>query len=244
MEHSAEAAEGKFCPKCGSRLEYDFYQYSHIGQFHCSSCDFATPKLDVCLDEIDLDAHTFRYDGHVYPMASDGLYSLYNCAAVLAAARSAGVDPKLAEKVFARAERPAGRNERFEKAGRDCILNLVKNPTGANEVMKVIEKDPAKKTIVIVLNDNAQDGRDISWIYDTVFEKLMDDSTEEIICTGTRAWDMALRIYYGGFTGKIRPEESMEAAVHEALQAPHVYAVATYTALLPTRNTIVKEMGL
>lgn len=55
---------------------------------------------------------------------------------------------------------------------------------------------------------------------------------------------MALRIYYGGFTGKIRPEESMEAAVHEALQAPHVYAVATYTALLPTRNTIVKEMGL
>ena len=61
---------------------------------------------------------------------------LYNCAAVLAAARSAGVDPKLAEKVFARAERPAGRNERFEKAGRDCILNLVKNPTGANEVMK------------------------------------------------------------------------------------------------------------
>ena len=180
----------------------------------------------------------------VYPMASDGLYSLYNCAAVLAAARSAGVDSKLAEKVFARAERPAGRNERFEKAGRDCILNLVKNPTGANEVMKVIEKDPAKKTIVIVLNDNAQDGRDISWIYDTVFEKLMDDSTEEIICTGTRAWDMALRIYYGGFTGKIRPEESMEAAVHEALQAPHVYAVATYTALLPTRNTIVKEMGL
>lgn len=244
VEHSAEAAEGKFCPKCGSRLEYDFYQYSHIGQFHCSSCDFATPKLDVCPDEIDLDAHTFRYDGHVYPMASDGLYSLYNCAAVLAAARSAGVDPKLAEEVFARAERPAGRNERFEKAGRDCILNLVKNPTGANEVMKVIEKDPAKKTIVIVLNDNAQDGRDISWIYDTVFEKLMDDSTEEIICTGTRAWDMALRIYYGGFTGKIRPEESMEAAVHEALQAPHVYAVATYTALLPTRNTIVKEMGL
>lgn len=132
----------------------------------------------------------------------------------------------------------------IEKAGRDCILNLVKNPTGANEVMKVIEKDPAKKTIVIVLNDNAQDGRDISWIYDTVFEKLMDDSTEEIICTGTRAWDMALRIYYGGFTGKIRPEESMEAAVHEALQAPHVYAVATYTALLPTRNMIVKEMGL
>lgn len=89
VEHSAEAAEGKFCPKCGSRLEYDFYQYSHIGQFHCSSCDFATPKLDVCPDEIDLDAHTFRYDGHVYPMASDGLYSLYNCAAVLAAARSA-----------------------------------------------------------------------------------------------------------------------------------------------------------
>ncbi len=243
-EYSGEAAEGKFCPKCGARLKYDFYQYSHIGRFHCSSCDFKTPELDVCPDEINLDNHTFRYDGHVYPMASDGLYSLYNCAAVLASARSAGIDPKLADKVFERAERPAGRNERFEKAGRICILNLVKNPTGANEVMKVIERDPAKKTIAIVLNDNAQDGRDVSWIYDTVFEKMMNESTEEIICTGTRAWDMALRIYYGGFTGKIRTEESLETAVSEALKAPRTYVFATYTALLPTRNAIIKEMGL
>ena len=244
VEHSAEASEGKFCPKCGARLEYDFYQYSHIGQFRCSSCDFKTPKLDVCPDQIDLKAHTFNYDNHVYPMASDGLYSLYNCAAVLALAKSAGLEPRLADKVFGRAERPAGRNERFDKDGRVCILNLVKNPTGANEVMKVVERDDAKKSILIVLNDHAQDGRDVSWIYDTVFEKVMNSSTKRIICTGSRAWDMALRIYYGGFIGQIHTEESMDRAVQEALRDSRVYVFATYTALLPVRNAIVKEMKL
>ena len=52
---------------------------------------------------------------------------------------------------------------------------------------------------MIVLNDREQDGTDVSWIYDTFFEKIMKDSTKEIICTGLRANDMALRIYYGGY---------------------------------------------
>lgn len=46
--------------------------------------------------------------------------------------------------------------------------------------MKVIEMDPSDKNICIVLNDNDQDGTDVSWIYDTFFEKLMKESTKKL----------------------------------------------------------------
>lgn len=245
VKTTKEASEGKFCPKCGARLEYSYYQYSHIGQFHCSKCDFKTPALDVCLKDIDLDKETFTSDGILYKSPYEGMYSMYNCAAVLDVAKNYSISSDCVKQVFAHAPQPAGRNETFEANGQTCILNLVKNPTGANEVMKVIEKDPSDKTIVIVLNDREQDGTDVSWIYDTFFEKIMSDSTKEIICTGLRANDMALRIYYGSYKGVLSVVDTMDVAVKAALATKRTtYAIATYTALLPCRNAIIKEMGL
>ena len=240
-----EASEGKFCPKCGARLEYSYYQYSHIGKFHCSKCDFQTPSLDVCLKDIDLDKETFASDGILYKSPYEGMYSMYNCAAVLDVAKNYSISSACVKQVFAHAPQPAGRNETFMANGQNCILNLVKNPTGANEVMKVIEKDPSDKTIVIVLNDREQDGTDVSWIYDTFFEKIMSDSTKEIICTGLRANDMALRIYYGGYKGVLSVVDTLDVAIKAGLATKRTtYAIATYTALLPCRNAIIKEMGL
>ena len=151
VEKTNEASEGKFCPKCGSRLEYEYYQYSHIGKFHCSHCDFKTPDLDICLKDIDLDSETFTCENVTYTSPYEGMYSMYNCAVVLDVAKQYNISKECIEYVFSHAPKPAGRNESFYANGQTCVLNLVKNPTGANEVMKVIEKDPEDKTIVIVL---------------------------------------------------------------------------------------------
>lgn len=243
QESTNEASEGKFCPNCGHKLEYKFYQYSHIGNFHCTNCDFKTPEIDVELTDIDLNTQMFKLDGISYHSPYEGMYSMYNCAAVFAVAKHFNIDPSFVEKVFANAPQPQGRNERFEQGNRTCILNLIKNPTGANEVMKVIERDTDPKRICIVLNDNEQDGTDISWIYDTFFEKLMNENTLEIICTGQRAYDMALRIYYGGFLGKITVESNLEEAVKKSIhENEKSYCIATYTALLPTRMAVIKGM--
>ena len=45
-EESHEMREGRFCKKCGARLEYDFYHYSQIGVYHCTQCDFNRPCMD------------------------------------------------------------------------------------------------------------------------------------------------------------------------------------------------------
>ena len=195
--------------------------------------------------DIDLDKETFSRDGIHYKSPYEGMYSMYNCAVVLNVAKNYGISQDCVKSVFSHAPQPAGRNETFTSKEQTCILNLVKNPTGANEVMKVIEKDDSDKTIVIVLNDREQDGTDVSWIYDTFFEKIMKDSTKEIICTGLRANDMALRIYYGGYKGPLSVVDTLDIAVKAALATKRTtYAIATYTALLPTRNAIKKEMGI
>ena len=73
----------------------------------------------------------------------------------------------------------------------------------------------------------------------------MSPSTKEIVCTGSRAYDMALRIYYGGYQGPIEVVDSVEEAIAKVLESQNkCYAIATYTALLPTRQAISKGMKL
>lgn len=240
---TSEAAEGKFCPRCGHPLRYEWYQYSHIGRFHCDACGYGTPDhVDVELRDIDVADRSFRFEGQNFHSPYEGLYSMYNAAAVLAAGKLLDIPPVKAGKVFRHAPQPAGRNEHFDKDGQRIILNLVKNPTGANEVMKVIEQHQDPRQVVIVLNDKEQDGRDVSWIYDTNFEKFMNEATRAIYCTGSRSGDMALRMIYGGWTGPLEISPDLKGTIHKAVQSGDtVYVVATYTALVPARNAILEE---
>lgn len=244
QEITREASEGKFCPRCGAKLAYQYYQYSHIGEYHCTNCDFKTPKCDTLGEVIDIPKRTFAYNNREFQAPQGGLYTMYNCMAVLCVAHLFHINLEYAEQTFLQVKIPEGRNETFQFHGQSCVLNLIKNPAGANEVMKVIEEDQDSKTILLVLNDNAQDGTDISWIYDTFFEKLLKDSTAHIICSGSRAYDMALRLKYGGYQEDIEIQETLKDAVDALLKAEHtMYAIATYTALQPVRNLLRREIA-
>ena len=242
-KETKEASEGKFCPRCGSRLAYDFYQYSHIGSFHCTGCDFQTPKLQALGTVIDIPKRIFSFENREYRAPQGGLYTMYNCMAVFSVSKLCSIDPDYAAKAFKEIKVPNGRNECFTYHDHSLILNLVKNPTGANEVMKVIEEDHNPKTILIVLNDNAQDGTDVSWIYDTFFEKLICEDTVKMIVSGTRCYDMALRLKYGNYHGEVTIHEALKEAIDDLMKADtSMYAIATYTALQPVRNLLVARM--
>ena len=123
-----------------------------------------------------------------------------------------------------------------------CIINLIKNPTGANEVMKEINSHEEDKMICIFLNDNDQDGHDISWIWDAHFERLNQKNIKEIVCSGLRAYDMALRLKYEGLEDKIKVIEDSAEAVHYLNEASmNSYIMCTYTALHATRAILRKE---
>ena len=235
-----EASEGKFCPRCGRPLKYEYYQYSHIGRFACEYDGYGRIVPDVLVDNIDFEKETFHAEGRDFDAFMNTIYATYNCAAVLTLMKTLKLDYEAANHVFATFEMKEGRNERYELT-KPCVINLVKNPTGANEVMKYIINEPGEKNICIFLNDRDQDGHDVSWIWDAHFERLNVPEVQKIICSGDRAYDMALRLKYEGLEDRIQVIEDSTEAIRWLDQADlESYVIATYTALHPTRGILRK----
>ena len=236
-----EASEGKFCPRCGNRLHYDYYQYSHIGRFNCPKDHYGEIAPDIFVEKVDKEKGTFIVNNTEFHSFINALYAIYNCASVLCVMKSLNLDLSNADKVFRTYSLKEGRNEEFN-LNKPCIINLIKNPTGANEVMKEINSHEEDKMICIFLNDNDQDSHDISWIWDAHFERLNQKNIREIVCSGLRAYDMALRLKYEGLEDKIKVIEDSVKAVHYLNEANmNSYIMCTYTALHATRAILRKE---
>ena len=120
------------------------------------------------------------------------------------------------------------------------IINLAKNPTGANVSLRILNEDDDEKELLFVLNDNIADGFDVSWIWDINFDNL--NNVSRIITSGTRAYDIAIRIKTSGYDPmKIEPYLSLEEAVKNFYKTNiKKYVITNYTSLQPTRRELFK----
>ena len=236
-EEQSEAGEGKFCPFDKTRLEYEYYQYSHIGKFKCPKCGYGEENLYTKVENVDLDAKTFKEEDISYEFLANNIYTIYNYAAVISVAKLYDLDAKETIKTF---KLDNGRAENVKINGCETIINLAKNPTGANVSLRTLNEDTEEKELLFVLNDNSADGHDVSWIWDINFNV---QNVTRIVTAGTRAYDMAIRIKTSGFDeNKIEPYLDLK----EALQALYKtntkkYVIANYTALQPTRKEILQK---
>lgn len=268
---SGEIREGRFCERCGAPLHYDFYHFSQLGVYHCPSCGFKRP-------EIAYDASNVRPAGGAsggltceiegYPVESHmtGFYNVYNLLAVWAALKECGLDTGRFNEVL-RGYRPQfGRGEVFEIDGKRVLLNLAKNPAGFNQNISAMLEDRSPKDLIIVINDNAQDGRDISWLWDVDYDRLADETVQSITVSGTRALDMRLRLKYVGIGAEVarlangadngpasvggsapdaveNPAAATEAAIEEKLAGGcgNLYVLVNYTALYAAHEYLKKR---
>jgi UDP-N-acetylmuramyl tripeptide synthase len=122
-----------------------------------------------------------------------------------------------------------GRCETKKINGHKAVIQLIKNPTGASEVLKTVN---LSTDIMIVINDNYADGRDVSWLWDADFE-LLKDSKKRIITSGARAYDMATRLKYAGVED-IKVIPNIHTAIHTITREAEgdITILPTYTALL------------
>ena len=127
--------------------------------------------------------------------------------------------------------------------GRELDILLVKNPVGANEVMRTLTLEDGRLDLWLALNDRIADGRDVSWIWDADFELLI-GRARRVTCSGTRAEEMALRLKYAGVDAPLSVDRdlgrSLDSAVEEA-GSDRVYALPTYTALLELRDILARR---
>lgn len=233
-----EAGEGKFCPFCGTALFYDYYQYSHIGKFHCPGCGYGVHTPDIVTTDVNLNPPSFRIGKQTYTTALNSIYHIYNMTAVIAAAKCYHINQNLLAQVISHYTVNNGRMETFQMGTNAVILNLAKNPVGANMTLRVMNETDEEKELLFVLNDNIADGLDVSWIWDINFSTF--HRVTRVITAGTRAYDIAVRIKCSGYDPDkivVRPE------LKDAVQELHTtqgkkFVIANYTAVQPTRTAL------
>jgi len=247
----------KTCPTCAHKLEYAKIYFAHIGHYHCPNCSYSRPEPDVKLtdrrvtgkgtNQIEVTLPDQKMDLEV-PLL--GIYNLYNVLAAIACARAFKISTRIICEALNNAAPSFGRMERFEKDRKEMIMALIKNPVGANEILRTILNHPGKITLVVAINDRIADGTDVSWLWDVDFEQLaaIKDRFSSVIATGLRAWDMAVRFKYAGFEAEqLQVEDDFARAVELGLEqtAPEnkLFILPTYTAMLDIRRHL-NNMGL
>lgn len=233
-----EASEGRFCPFCGEPLEYEYYQYSHIGKFRCNNCGFGDYEPYITASGIDLSKPVFTADGHTYSPRLNSIYNVYNMTAVAAVAKLFGIEQRITDEVISNYTVKNGRMEKFMLGSCKTTLNLAKNPVGANMTLRVMNEMKGEKELLFVLNDNVADGLDVSWIWDinfSVFERV-----SRVVTSGKRAYDIAVRIKCSGYDqSKIVVRPDLDEAVAElASTEGRKFVIANYTAVQPTRAAL------
>jgi lipid II isoglutaminyl synthase (glutamine-hydrolysing) len=246
------AADSKWCIRCGTPYTYAAAYIGHLGDYRCEACGHARPPLDVYAREVELrglESVSFRL---VAPegerdveLAVPGLYNVYNALAAAALARSLGASLDAIQAGLQGFSAAFGRFERIGIGDRSLLVLLIKNPAGANEVVRTLVSGGSPRTLLVALNDEIADGRDVSWIWDVDFEPLL-GAIEQLIATGERAAELALRFKYAGLpTDAIEVVPSLEDALDRGLELTppggELTALPTYTAMLALRDLVARR---
>jgi UDP-N-acetylmuramyl tripeptide synthase len=253
------AHDAKHCRRCGHPYSYDCAFVGHLGHYSCPNCGADRPAPDVFARRIELEGMEGSRVEVVTPggeielhLPLPGLYNVYNALAAIAAAQRLGVEPGQAAAGIEAMKAVFGRVETIEVAGRPVSILLIKNPAGANEVLRTARLEGSREgaeaagiDLWIALNDRIADGRDVSWVWDADFE-LLAGSVNRVVCAGTRAAEMALRLKYAGIPEeRIEIEPAIARSLDRALAggSGRLFALPTYTALLELRN-LLADRGL
>lgn len=247
---SRETREGRYCFHCGHELHYELFHYGQLGRYECPGCGFKRPRpyleaQAACQEEAGI---TFRIDRE-YRVPLQGYYNLYNALAAFCAADRLNISREKIQEGLINFVSDAGRMECFTLPDCNVTLTLVKNPTGFNQVIHTLAGLGKPLGLLIAINDLAADGRDISWLWDVDFEILVSEEVDirQVVCSGLRAEDMALRLKYAGLQEeKIGIEPSLDKAVELLEKYPSakeeaLFILPTYTVLFPMREILVRK---
>jgi len=240
-EDSNEIREGRFCKKCGEKLKYHFYHFGQLGDYECVNCGFKRPNLDFGATNIKAGGQlVFDVDNRNIKANYRGFYNIYNILASYSAAITAGFKLQNFDQILNDYNPQNGRMENFSIGGTNIILNLAKNPIGFNQNISAVMEDEEDKDLIILINDNAQDGIDISWLWDVEFERFYEGSIRSITVSGTRCQDMRLRLKYVDIPSIL--EQDIEKAIRKCIKngVGNLYVLVNYTALYNTHNILKK----
>ena len=245
----SHAADSLTDPKTGELLEYSAVFLGHLGHYTSTSGKLQRPKPQYALTKVglrgivgsDIEVRT-PSETVSLSLKIPGLYNAYNALAAVSAGIALGVSTATITQAIGDTAAAFGRNERVRANDKDLFIGLIKNPTGANEVIHTLALESGAKDLLILINDNFADGRDVSWLWDADFDELV-PQLRSVTVGGLRADDMAVRMKYAGVAeDRVTVERAVPAALKRALAGVPpkgtLFVLPTYTAMLDLRQEL------
>ncbi len=243
--------EARFCQQCGSELVYEYRTYAQLGKFSCPACGFCAPTTDFLATNVHVESSCVSFDlaresrNTTQRVHADfgGAYMVYNLLAAASVTSLLGVGEVAFQRALDAFHPDNGRLQHFKVEGREVVLNLAKNPTGFNQNLLMLLGDSRRKAVFVVINDDYNDGRDISWIWDVDFERLVNEDVVMVVAGGHRANDLQVRLKYAGVRAPIAKsvQEALAAFPDLPVTCP-LYVITNYSALWPTKDEL-KRLG-
>lgn len=191
------------CPKCDSKLEYDFVRYNHIGRAHCSKCDFASPSIDYEVTKLDLENKTMtiqhQNQEESYDLINNNIINIYNMLATITLLKELGLSKEQINPILKKQKIVDTRYSKETVKNIEVITQLAKgmNPIACSRAFDYVRKESGNKAVFVLLDDlheAANGSENIAWHYDTDYEFLKDDSIKQILTAGARYLDTKVRL--------------------------------------------------
>ncbi len=195
------------CPKCNTKLVYDYVRYNHIGKAHCPKCDFKSPEVDYLATNLDLKNMklTLKNDNleEEYDLISDNIINIYNIVTVITVLKQIGLSKNQINESLKKQKIVDTRYSEEVVDGVKVITHLAKgmNPIACSRVFDYVRKYKGNKVVILLLDDlheAASGSENTAWQYDTDYEFLNDDSIKQIILAGVRYLDGYVRLQMAG----------------------------------------------
>ena len=209
-----------YCPACGSKLNYAYFNYGNFGSYSCPHCDFSrrTPEYEA---EFRDDAIIIQ--GNEISMPNNAVYNAYNIAAVYAQMKLLGIEEDRITESLNHLDLATKRYEEFTIGDKHGTILLSKNetPISYNQSISYVSRIEGDKTIAIGFTriSGRYDEKDISWFYDVDYEMLARTGIKRLILFGKYAYDLAVRLQIAGMDmEKVQIEQDYTKA-YEVLKA-------------------------
>lgn len=195
------------CPKCNTKLEYDWVRYNHIGKAHCPKCDFKSPDIDYLATKLDLENMKMTLKNHdleeEYDLISDNIINIYNIVSVITVLKELGLNSTQINESLKKQKIVDTRYSEEVVDGIKLITHLSKgmNPIACSRVFDYVRKYKGNKAVILFLDDlheAAHGNENTAWQYDTDYEFLNDESIKQIIIAGARYLDGLVRLEIAG----------------------------------------------
>ncbi len=238
-------ADSSHSPHSIARLIYSKRHFSHLGIYRSQNNDFIRPKPDFELIKLSSKSSeqilrvVYDKQEHAFSTKLLGLYNIYNVLVAVSVASLLNIDEKITTKALQKSQSAFGRNEAILYKRHQINLVLIKNPTGFNQAILTYLQEK-ESSVLLIVNDNFADGRDVSWLWDSAIEDI---KSQKIVASGLRGADMGLRLKYAdkSYQYEADPVKALELLCRDNSPKKQLYILATYTAMLTMRKTLLQQ---